>query len=280
MEDKQKEIIGIDDSQLSGGVDINLSLAQSSATSYTISHEVIDEFDNHQPSLRIWLVPEREKSKETEASFPQAWSMIDFPNVKTSLDEAEKMFFKGSALRLVRLIDYFESAFSGVSFASEDISKDPLSSTLDVSIFPELALVLRCHHEILLMNFRALNEIHRWYQEKGVLHEKRFHDVALSITLGSTNGSECTTSSVDMLSPQHTTTTNGFARSTLKPPKNLYFIICKKLCFLSELNSTPAPSPSLAVCGVESGGAASKRLKLWKRAQIWVLPFHDFARGR
>ena len=47
------------------------------------------------------------------------------------------MFFKGSALRLVRLIDYFESAFSGVSFASEDISKDPLSSTLDVrgSIF-------------------------------------------------------------------------------------------------------------------------------------------------
>lgn len=39
MEDKQKEIIGIDDSQLSGGVDINLSLAQSSATSYTISHE-------------------------------------------------------------------------------------------------------------------------------------------------------------------------------------------------------------------------------------------------
>ena len=41
-----------------------------------------------------------------------------------------------------------------------------------------------------------------------------------------------------------------------------------------------APSPSLAVCGVESGGAASKRLKLWKRAQIWVLPFHDFARGR
>ncbi|KAF2534036.1 hypothetical protein F2Q70_00030092 [Brassica cretica] len=126
MEDKQKEIIGIDDSQLSGGVDINLSLAQSSATSYTISHEVIDEFDNHQPSLRIWLVPEREKSKETEASFPQAWSMIDFPNVKTSLDEAE-----GSALRLVRLIDYFASAFSGVSFASEDISKDPLSSTLD-----------------------------------------------------------------------------------------------------------------------------------------------------
>ncbi|WZZ71108.1 hypothetical protein YC2023_082478 [Brassica napus] len=78
------------------------------------------------------LVPERENSKETEASFPQAWSMIDFPNAKTSLDEAEKMFSKGSALRLVRLIDYFASAFSGVSFALEDISKDPLSSTLDV----------------------------------------------------------------------------------------------------------------------------------------------------
>ncbi|CAN7058640.1 unnamed protein product [Brassica rapa subsp. trilocularis] len=34
------------------------------------------------------------------------------------------------------------------------------------------------------------------------------------------------------------------------------------------------------LCGVEPGGAASKRLKLWKRAQIWFLPLHDFARGR
>ncbi|CAF1960516.1 unnamed protein product [Brassica napus] len=88
------------------------------------------------------LVPERENSKETEASFPQAWSMIDFPNAKTSLDEAEKMFSKGSALRLVRLIDYFASAFSGVSFALEDISKDPLSSTLDT--FRCRRAVLRC----------------------------------------------------------------------------------------------------------------------------------------
>lgn len=100
------------------------------------------------------------------------------------------------------------------------------------------------------------------YEHNEQLHEKRFHDVALSITLGSTNGSECTTSSVDMLSPQHTTTTNGFAYNTLKPPKNLYFIICKKLCFLSELNSTP---------GVEAfkhwplGHGASTYRRFWSR---------------
>lgn len=43
------------------------------------------------------------------------------------------------------------------------------------------------------------------------LHEQRFHDVAVLITLGSTNGS---------------------AYSTSEPPKSLHLINYKKLCFL------------------------------------------------
>ncbi|KAL0696547.1 hypothetical protein Bca4012_063727 [Brassica carinata] len=86
------------------------------------------------------LVPEiEEEAKETEAkekgaSFPQAWSMIDFPNFNASLDQADKMFDTRSALRLVRLLHSFGSAFSGVSFTWEDIYKDPLSSTLDTQL--------------------------------------------------------------------------------------------------------------------------------------------------
>ncbi|CAH8310870.1 unnamed protein product [Eruca vesicaria subsp. sativa] len=119
--------------------------------------------------------------KETEASFPQAWSMINFPNFKASLVVEEEA--ESSELMLVNFIHYFETTFSGVvSFAWEDISKDPLSSTLDeghssssthlsdnVSIFPALALLLRSHPLILPRNIPTLDEIDLWYQKKGAV---------------------------------------------------------------------------------------------------------------
>ena len=80
------------------------------------------------------LVPEREKSKETEASFPQAWSMIDFPNVKTSLDEAEVsschvQIHSDSIFSFFSNFSYFlfvcklENVFQGVGASASKINR-------------------------------------------------------------------------------------------------------------------------------------------------------------